>query len=70
MEVESFCFYFAKDRSNRAEKSCSENMQQIYRRTRMPSCGLNKVVLQLYWNHTSAWVFPCKFAAYFQNTFT
>ena len=48
MEVESFCFYFAKDRSNRAEKSCSENMQQIYRRTRMPSCGLNKVALQLY----------------------
>ena len=25
--------------------------------------------LQLYWNHTSAWVFPCKFAMYFQNTF-
>ena len=24
---------------------------------------------QLYWNHTSAWVFSCKFAAYFQNTF-
>ena len=27
------------------------------------------VALQLYWNHTSAWVFSCKFAAYFQNTF-
>ena len=27
------------------------------------------VALQLYWNHTSAWVFPCKFAAYFQNFF-
>ena len=25
---------------------------------------------QLYWNHTSAWVFSCKFAAYFQNTFS
>ena len=24
---------------------------------------------QLYWNHTSAWVFSGKFAAYFQNTF-
>ena len=23
---------------------------------------------QLYWNHTSAWVFSCKLAAYFQNT--
>ena len=22
----------------------------------------------LYWNHTLAWVFFCKFAAYFQNT--
>ena len=35
-------------------KRCSENMQQI----------------QLYWNRTSAWVFSCKFAAYFQNTFS
>ena len=24
---------------------------------------------QLYWNHTSAWMFSCKFAAYFQNTY-
>ena len=23
----------------------------------------------LYWNHTSSWVFPWNFAAYFQNTF-
>ena len=30
----------------------------------------NKVALQLYWNHTSALVFSCKFAAYFQNTFS
>ena len=35
----------------------------------MPKCDFNKVALQLYWNHTSAWVFSCKFAAYFQNTF-
>ena len=27
-------------------------------------------VLQLYWNHTSAWVFSFKFAAYLQNTFS
>ena len=33
---------------------CSENMQQIYWRTPI---------------HTSAWVFSCKFATYFQNTF-
>ena len=26
--------------------------------------------MQLYWNRTSTWVFFCKFAAYFQNTFS
>ena len=25
---------------------------------------------QLYWNRLSAWVFSCKFAAYFQNTYS
>ena len=45
-------------------------MQQIYRRTPMPKCNLNEVALQLYLNRTSAWVFSCKFAAYFQNTFS
>ena len=29
-----------------------------------------KAALQLYWNHTSAWVFSSKFAAYFHNTFS
>ena len=51
-------------------KRCSENMQQIYRRIAMSKCDFNKVALQLYWNHTSAWVFSCKFAAHFQNTFS
>ena len=45
-------------------------MQQMYWRTPMSKCDFNKVALQLYWNHTSAWVFSCKFVAYFQNTFT
>ena len=27
-------------------------------------------ISQLYWNRTSAWVFCCKFAAYFQNIFS
>ena len=49
---------------------CSENMQQIYRRTPMPKSDLNKVTLQLYWKHTSTWMFSCKFPAYFQNTFS
>ena len=48
-------------------KRCSENMQQIYSRTPMPKCGSSKVAL--YWNHTSAWVFSCKFAEYFHNTY-
>ena len=45
------------------KKRCSENMQQNYRRTLMSKCNFN-------WNHTSAWVFSCKFVAYFQNTFS
>ena len=32
----------------------------------MPKCDFNKVALHC----TSAWVFYCKFAAYFQNTFS
>ena len=51
-------------------KRCSENMQQIYRRTLIPKYDFTKVVKQLYWNHTSAWVFSCKFNAYFQSTFS
>ena len=51
-------------------KRRSENMQKIYRRTPMPKCDFNKVVKQLYWNHISAWLFSCKFAAYFQNVFS
>ena len=50
------------------KKRCSENMQQIYRRTPMSKYDFNKVALQLYWNRTSAWVFSCKIAAYFQST--
>ena len=50
-------------------KKCSKNMQQIHSSTPMPKCDLNKVAEQLYWNRTSAWVFSCKFAAYFQNNF-
>ena len=52
-------------------KRCFENMQQSYRwTTSMPNCDFNKVSKQLYWNHTSTWVFFCKFVAYFQNTFS
>ena len=51
------------------KKSCSENMQQIYRRTPMPKCDFNKVALELYWNCTSKWVLSCKFAVSFQTLF-
>ena len=51
-------------------KRYSENMQQTYRRTPMPKCDFNKAALQLYLNHTSTWVFSCKFAAYFRTLFT
>ena len=45
-------------------------MQQIYRRTPVPKSNLNEVALQLYLSRTSVWLFSCKFAAYFQNTFS
>ena len=31
--------------------------------------NLNKVLMQLYWNNTSAWMLSYKFAAYFQRNF-
>ena len=49
------------------KKRCSENIQEIYRTAPMPKCDFNKVALQLYQNHTSAWLFY--YAAYFQNTY-
>ena len=52
-----------------AVQRCSENMPQVYRRTSMRKRDFNKVALLLYWNRTSAWVFSCKFAVYFQNNF-
>ena len=46
------------------------NMQRIYRSIHMLKCDFKKVAKQLYWNDTSGQVFFCKFAAYFQNTFS
>ena len=47
---------------------CSANIQQIYKRTPMRKSDFSKVADQLLCNHTSAWVFSCKFVAYFQNS--
>ena len=33
----------------------------------MSKYNFNKVLKQLYWSHSSAWVFSCEFTAYFQN---
>ena len=38
-------------------KRSSEKMHELYRRTTMTKCDFNKIALQLYWNHTSTWVF-------------
>ena len=35
-----------------------------------PTYNRSSPPYQLYWNHTSAWVISCKFAAHFQNTFS
>ena len=51
-------------------KRYCENLQQSYRRTPMSKCDFNKFAVQLYWNHTSTWVFSCKSAAYFHNKFS
>ena len=50
-------------------EKCHENMQKIYSRTPMGKCDF-KGGKQLYSNHTSTWVFSCKFAAHLQNTFS
>ena len=51
-------------------KRCSENMQQVYRRSPCRNIILKKLLYnQLCWNRTSAWIFSCEFAAFFQNTF-
>ena len=81
-ETMSFCLWFLKLRKSNINRincivqqqpsrgvlrrRCSENMQQIYRKTPMPKSDFNKVAFQF----TSTSVFSCKFAAYFQNTFS
>ena len=51
-------------------KRSSENIQQIYRIRPMSKCDFHKVAMQVYWNHTSAWMFSCKFTTYFRTPFT
>ena len=46
------------------QNSFPANMQNIYRRTPMREFDFDKVGLQIYWAHSSAWVFSCIFAGY------
>ena len=46
-----------------SKKFCRASCLRNYR------TPMRKYEITLYWNHTLAWVFSCKFAAYFQNTF-
>ena len=36
----------------------------------MQKCDFNKIAMQLYCNHISAWVTSCRFVADLQNTFS
>ena len=59
---------FADVLQNRSEAAI-QSIQPSHFGMGVLKCDFIKVVKQLYWNHTSAWVFSCKLAAYFQNTF-
>ena len=47
MRFQNRCFQKQPQRGV-LKKRCSENMEQIYRRTSMPNCDFNKVAKQLY----------------------
>ena len=51
-------------------KNLAENPKIIKNTLLKDANFLQNEKQQLYWNRTSAWVFSCKFAAYFQNTFS
>ena len=48
-------------------KKCSKFMGSTIS---MPKYNFNKVAKEIYWIRTSAWVFSCKLAAYFQDIFS
>ena len=64
----SFLVYLQRQPSRGVPiKSCSGKVQSIWMRTLMPKCNFNKVAKQLYWNHTSKWVFSCNFCCIFSE---
>ena len=48
IEITFFLFYQKQSSKGVLRKRCSENMQQIYKRTPLPNCDFKKVALQLY----------------------
>ena len=48
VKVEYFDYFQKQPFRGIIRKRCSENMQQIYRRTPVPKFDFNKVTLQLY----------------------
>ena len=50
-------------------KRCSENIQQIYRRTPMPKYDFNTVALQPYWKRTLLWCSPVNLLHIFRKPF-
>ena len=57
---------FQKQSSRGVLKICSK----FTREHPMRKCDFNKVEKQFFLKHTSVWVLSCKFAEYFQNTFS
>ena len=48
VKVEYFDYFQKQPSRGIIWKRCSENMQQIYRRTPVPKCDFNKATLQFY----------------------
>ena len=47
---------------------CSGSMRRVCGVASVPKYDFNKVAIQLFWGHTSAWEFSYEFAVYFQGT--
>ena len=69
-EFQSFIEFQKKPSRGVARKRCSENMQQIYRRTPMPNCDFNKVAKQRFEITLRHGCSPLIFLHIFRTSFT
>ena len=74
-DMQSFILHFktiyyrvSLDKKNEYQKHPFRGVEKCVLRKPMPKCNFNKVATLM--KYTSAWVFSCKFAAYFQNIFS